>query len=97
MSSNNPRNNEEYLQEFGRLTRENSFKDIVESDARKNFLMNQRLMAGRQDCLVCEYAGRCIYEVYKPEYDTSEECIGAKRFVQWVDEHYGVINDDNGP
>jgi len=86
---------EEYLQEFGRLSDKSSFEDIVNSDKRKSFLYKQRLVNNRADCLVCDYAGRCLSEVYKDEYDDSDECIGAKRFVEWVHSNYGVLNDTN--
>ena len=85
----------EYLQEFGRFGNGVTFADIINSDKRKKFLMDQRLMAGREDCLTCEYGGQCLYETYKMDYDNSGECTGAKKFVKWMKEHYGTIVDTN--
>jgi len=86
-------NKEEYLQEFGCISAGTTFTDIVNGDKRKNFLQQQRYANFRQDCLVCEYAGKCLAEVYKDNYDDSSECIGAKRFIKWVDKEYGVLHD----
>jgi len=85
----------EYLQEFGRLKEGVTFKDIIEGHKRKSHLARQRLTGMRMDCLTCEYAGRCLYEMYKADYDGSSECIGAKRFVKFMRENYGICNDTN--
>ena len=85
----------EYLQEFGRFSDKSSFADIINSPQRKKFFIDQRMMAGRQDCPICDYAGRCLYEAYKQDYDNSGECTGAKKFVKWMRDHYGTIVDTN--
>jgi hypothetical protein len=87
--------NAEYLQEFGKFDSKTSFKDIIEGEKRKKFFAQQRLLACREDCMACEFAGKCLYETYKSEYDKSNECIGAKRFVRWMRETYGICNDTN--
>jgi len=85
---------EEYLQEFGRVNEFISFGDVIKlSPIRKKFLEDQRLLHNRLDCQTCEFAGKCLAEVYKDEYDDSNECIGAKRFVKWVYDNYGVLNE----
>ena len=85
----------EYLQEFGRFGNGVSFADIINSDKRKKFLAQQRMMAGREDCLTCDYGGQCLYETYKLDYDNSGECTGGKKFVKWMKEHYGTLVDTN--
>lgn len=85
------RNKMEYLQEWGTVTNIDSFGKIVDSPIRKRFLFDQRLMNQRQDCLVCEHSGRCLAEVFKPNYDDSNECIGAKKFVDWAYNKYGSM------
>lgn len=85
------RNKMEYLQEWGTITDVDSFEKIVNSPIRKHFLINQRLLNQRQDCLLCEHSGRCLAEVFKENHDDSNECIGAKKFVDWAYNKYGVL------
>lgn len=82
----------EFLQEFGQITPATSFKDIVEGVKRKEFLEKQRLVFNQEKCMVCDYTGRCLAEVYKKAYDDSKECVGAFRFVNWARTNYGILN-----
>jgi sulfatase maturation enzyme AslB (radical SAM superfamily) len=81
----------EYLQEWGTIKDTNSFEEIVNNPVRKQFLRNQRMLNYRQDCAVCEHSGRCLAEVFKSNYDDSNECIGAKKFVNWAYNRYGAL------
>lgn len=86
-------NREEFLQEFGKIDENHTFTDIINGDKRKQFLQDQRCANFRTDCLICEYAGRCLAEVYKDNYDMSSECVGAKKFIDWINKEYGVVHD----
>lgn len=83
------KNKEEYLQIFGYLGGDNKFEDVINSKQRKDFIQDQRLLNQRQDCITCEYAKNCIAEVFKEDYDNSNECTGAKKFIEWVVKTYG--------
>jgi sulfatase maturation enzyme AslB (radical SAM superfamily) len=78
------RDKQEYLQTFGTISTSSSFESIIEGEERLAFLNDQRLLHRRGDCLACDYAGSCLAEVFKDDYDESGECVGIKTFVEWV-------------
>lgn len=75
---------EEFLQEFGRITDDISFSDIVNGEKRKAFLDRQRMFNYSTECMLCEYPNKCYAEVFKLRFDDSIDCFGTKRFIQWV-------------
>lgn len=85
------RNKMEYLQCWGKIDGIDGFRKVVENVDRKRFLADQRMLHRRLDCLVCEHSGRCLAEVFKDDYDSSGECIGAKKFVDWAYKKYGAL------
>jgi len=84
---------QEYLQCFGIVNESASFQDVIEGSNRIKFLEDQRMLHNREDCLVCEHANRCLAEVFKDNYDDSDECIGASRFVNWAYDRVGSLYD----
>lgn len=83
-------NGVEYLQNFGKISKDISFKNVIEGDKRIEFLKNQRNFNNNIECLICDYSNKCFAEVFKDKYDNSNECIGGKMFLKWLDEN-GII------
>lgn len=69
---------------FGSIL-EKTFEEVLHSPARRAFIRKQRTRNGNPECLDCDRKNSCLMEFWK-ENPEGDECYGAKRFVDWVDQ-----------
>lgn len=73
---------QEFIRPFGNILTQ-SFKDVLTSTARKDYLRKQLLRNKNEDCLSCEYSNRCVMEFWKKNRE-KDDCFGGKKYVQWL-------------
>ncbi len=72
----------EFMQPFGNIF-EHSFGEILSSPERRAYIRRQYTRNKNSECVECDYKNCCIMEFWK-ENRPSDECFGAKRYVDWV-------------
>ena len=73
----------EFLRPFGNILEADSFSEIVNSEARTDYMLKQFLRNNNPECRKCEFKNSCLMEFAK-ENKGSDECFGGKRFAEWI-------------
>lgn len=86
-------NGVEYLRNFENIF-DKSFKEVLNSSERQNYLNKQITRDNREECKNCEYSNICLMEFWKTNnLDDSGECPGGKLFIKWLIEYYEGLSN----
>ena len=72
----------EFMKPFGNILAQ-SFREVLESRSRRDYLRRQHTRNFNQECIDCSYKDQCIMEFWK-ENREGDDCFGAKKYVQWL-------------
>lgn len=72
----------EFMKPFGNIL-ESSFKEVIESKSRREYLRKQHTRNFNQECIDCNHKDHCIMEFWKDNRE-NDDCFGAKNYVDWL-------------
>lgn len=85
---------EEYMRKFGNIV-EQSFREVIHSEERINYLGKQMTKNFNSDCLNCNDSHRCVMEFWK-ENKEDDDCFGGKKYIEWIDNNIALFSHING-
>jgi len=72
----------EFMRPFGNILSQ-SFREVLESPARRAYLRRQVTRNGNAECLSCDHHDKCVMEFWK-ENRPGDDCFGGRRYIEWL-------------